>query len=63
MVNLSNLKIRELISQYGLSFKDVAEQLGVYPESLSRLMSKELSERKNAEILEAIEKCVENKRS
>lgn len=63
MVNLSNLKIRELISQYGLSFKDVAEQLGVYPESLSRLMSKELSERKNAEILEAIEKCVEKKRS
>ena len=61
MVNLNNLEIREMLSQYGLSFKDIAEQLGVYPESLSRLMSKELSARKKAEVLEAIKNCI-NKR-
>ena len=53
---MKNLDIRREVSGNGLKYKDIAKELGVTPEWLSRLMRFTLSPENKARILEAIEK-------
>lgn len=60
---VNNIEVRLEITRKGLMFKEIAEQLRINPRSLSRLMRTEMSENKKAEVMDAIKKCVEKKRS
>lgn len=41
-MNLNNLEIRKLVADSGISYKDIAKEIGVTPEWLSRCMRNQL---------------------
>lgn len=53
---MKNLDIRKEVSGNGLRYKDVAKEIGVTPEHLSRLMRYTLSLENKERILKAVEK-------
>jgi len=53
---VKNLDIRKEVSGNGLRYKDVAKEIGVTPEHLSRLMRYTLSLENKERILKAVEK-------
>ena len=52
---MKNLEIRQMVSECGLKYRDVAREIGISPEWLSRLLRKELSQENEDRILKAIE--------
>jgi len=53
---VNNLDIRMLVSENGLKYKDVAKELNISREWLSRLMRNTLTIDNKVRIMEAIEK-------
>lgn len=53
---MKNLDIRMLVSDHGLKYKDIAKELNITPEWLSRLMKTTLSQKNKNRILEAVER-------
>lgn len=54
--NMKNLDIRILVSEKGLKYKDIADELNISREWLSRLMRDQLTIDNRVRILGAIEK-------
>lgn len=52
---MKNIDLRFLISDKGIRYKDIAVVMGIRKDSLSRLMSKELSEKSRERIMCAIQ--------
>lgn len=52
---MKNLEIRQMVSECGLKYRDVAREIGISPEWLSRLLRNELSPGNRERILRAIE--------
>lgn len=52
---VKNLEIRMLVSDCNLKYRDIAKEIGISPEWLSRLLRKELSPENEDRILKAIE--------
>ena len=53
---MKNLDIRMLVSGQGLKYKDVADELNITPEWLSRLLRNELTPENKIRIIGAIER-------
>ena len=53
---MKNLDIRMLVSDKGLKYKDIADEMNVSPEWLSRLMRNKLTIDNKVRIMEAIER-------
>ncbi|MBO5388502.1 MAG: LacI family DNA-binding transcriptional regulator [Lachnospiraceae bacterium] len=56
---MNNLDIRIYVKESGLLFKDVAEQMGVTPEYLSRVLRYKLKPKMRERILSAIRELKE----
>lgn len=52
---MKNLDIRILVREKGLTYKRIAQKIGISPEWLSRLMARKLSGENRERILAAIE--------
>lgn len=52
---MENVDIRLLVSDSGLTYKDIAKEIGIHRGSLSRLMSRQLSPENRIRILTAID--------
>ncbi len=53
---MKNLDIRMIVSENGLKYKDIADEMNVSPEWLSRLMRKNLTIDNKVRIMGAIER-------
>ena len=53
---MKNIDVRQIVSEGGLKYKDLAKEMNISPEWLSRLMRNTLSASNKARIMEAIEK-------
>lgn len=53
---MRNLNIRLMVSDAGLRYREIAAEMGISPEWLSRLLSKELSSANKIRILTAIDR-------
>lgn len=53
---MKNIEIRMLVSENKLKYKDIAKEIGIKPEWLSRLLRFTLSPENKLRIMEAIEK-------
>ena len=53
---MKNIDVRQIVSEGGLKYKDLAKELNISPEWLSRLMRNTLSAANKARIMNAIEK-------
>lgn len=53
---MENIDIRLLVADSGLTYKAIAEELGIHRGSLSRLMRKQLSPKNRVRILTAIDR-------
>lgn len=53
---MKNLDIRMLVSETGLKYKDIADEMNISPEWLSRLMRNTLTIDNKVRIMGAIEK-------
>ena len=51
---MKNLDIRMLVSDHGLKYKDVADEMNITPEWLSRLLRNNLTPENKIRILKAI---------
>lgn len=51
---MRNMDIRIRVSESGIHYKDIAAKLGISPEWLSKLMSRELSPERRQQIKQAI---------
>lgn len=58
---MNNLDIRLLVLNNGLRYKDIAKQLGISREWLSKLLRKELSSDNKIRIMRAIGRLCEEK--
>lgn len=52
---MKNLDIRIAVKDSGLTYKRIAQKIGISPEWLSRLMARKLSDENRERILAAIE--------
>lgn len=52
---MKNLDIRLLVSENGLKYKDIADEMNVTPEHLSRLLRKELTSENKIRVMRAID--------
>lgn len=52
---VKNLEIRMMVSECNLKYRDIAKEIGISPEWLSRLLREELSPENEDRILKAIE--------
>lgn len=55
---MKNLDIRMIVSENGLQYKDIAHELNVTPEWLSRLMKNTLTTDNKVRIMQAIERLM-----
>lgn len=53
---MKNIDIRMMVYDSGVHYKEIAQELGICPEHLSRLMKNELSHKNKIRIIDAIEK-------
>ena len=53
--SMKNVDVRFLVSDKGIRYKDIAAVMGIRKDSLSRLMSRELSKRSRDRIMQAIQ--------
>lgn len=53
---MKNLDIRMIVSEKGLKYKDIADEMNISPEWLSRLMRNTLTTDNKVRIMGAIEK-------
>ena len=53
---MTNIDIRLAVSDKGLTYRQIAEDMGITPEYLSRLMSKDLKPGMRERILNAIDR-------
>lgn len=53
---MENIDIRTMVYDSGVHYKEIAEEMGICPEHLSRLMKEELSQKNKIRIIDAIEK-------
>ena len=60
-MTMKNLDIRVIVSDNGLRYKDIAKELHISPEWLSRLMRNTLTIGNRHRILEVIEKMIHEK--
>ena len=57
--NMKNIDIRIIVSDYGLKYKDIAHEMNISREWLSRLMNSDLNYENREKIMSAIEKIIE----
>lgn len=55
--NFTNMDIRQLISERGIYYYQLAERLGIAPTTLSVRLRHELSQEQRQQIIDAIERC------
>ena len=55
---MKNLDIRMLVADSGLKYKDVADEMNITPEWLSRLLRNDLTLENKIRIMGAIEKLI-----
>ncbi len=55
-MKMENIDIRILVSDSGLTYKDIAKEIGIHRGSLSRLMSRQLSPENRIRIMTAIDR-------
>lgn len=55
-MKMENIDIRILVSDSGLTYKDIAKEIGIHRGSLSRLMSRQLSPENRIRIVTAIDR-------
>lgn len=53
---MENIDIRTMVYDSGIHYKDIAQELGISPEWMSRLMKEELSQKNKIRIIDVIEK-------
>lgn len=58
---MENLDIRILVSEKGLKYKDIADQMNISRQHLSRLLRKDLTNGNKLRIMAAIQKLIEDK--
>ena len=58
---MKNLDVRKAVSGNGLKYKDVAKEMGITPEWLSRLLRFTLTQENKSRIFEAIQKLVKDR--
>ena len=56
---MRNLDIRILVRENGLTYKRIAQKIGISPEWLSRLMARKLSDENRERIISAVEAMIE----
>ena len=56
---MKNLDIRILVRENGLTYKRIAQKIGISPEWLSRLMARKLSDENRERIISAVEAMIE----
>ena len=61
-MNLENLDIRTIVADRGLLYQDIAAEMKIAPESLSRLMRCKLTRKSRQRILTAIDELSEIER-
>lgn len=59
---MKNLDIRMSVSDGGLKYKDIADELNITPEWLSRLMRSTLTSENKDRIMKAVEKLAKEKK-
>lgn len=52
---MKNLDIRQLVTENGLRYKDVADELNIRPEWLSRLLKNDLTPENKIRIMRAVD--------
>jgi orotate phosphoribosyltransferase-like protein len=52
---LENLEIRILVKNNGLKYKDIADEMNICPEHLSRLLRKEMTIENKIRVMRAID--------
>lgn len=52
---MNNLDIRMLVSDHGLKYKDVADEMNITPEWLSRLLRNDLTPENKIRVMRAID--------
>ena len=60
---MENLDIRLIVNESGLTYRAIAEEMGIHYASLSRLMRKCLSPENRIRILTAIDRIKERERT
>ena len=56
---MKNLDIRMLVSDHGLKYKDVADEMNITPEWLSRLLRNNLTPENKIRVMRAIDSLLE----
>lgn len=60
---MKNLDVRMLVSDNGLKYRDIADEMNITPEWLSRLLRKELTTENKIRIMRAIDQLKKRKES
>ena len=58
---MENLDVRLTVSEYGVTYRQIARVMGITPEHLSHLMGEELSAKNRDRIYRAIEQVVDER--
>ena len=61
-VKRANAEIRSLVSESGITYKAISERIGITPEWLSKLLSKELSAFQRKRIMAAVNELTEEQK-
>ena len=62
-VKRANAEIRSLVSESGITYKAISERIGITPEWLSKLLSKDLTDFQRNRIMSAVTELSEEKRA
>lgn len=60
---MKNLDVRMLVSDNGLKYRDIADEMNITPEWLSRLLRQELTTENKIRIMRAIDQLKKRKES
>ena len=63
MKQMANREIRDLVSESGITYRAIAKRVGISPEWLSKLLSKNLTDFQRNRIMAAVTDLSEEKRA
>lgn len=63
MRQMANKEIRDLVSEAGITYRSIAKKVGISPEWLSKLLSKDLTDFQRNRIMAAATELSEEKRA
>lgn len=62
-MNFRNLEIKEKIAKHRLKYYEVAEEIGIQPNTLTHWFQIEMNDRRKKAVLDAIERIVEREKA